>query len=128
MAEDSENNCIEEIEDEHADGGKHAAAAISAFDSISSSTREAIVQMKQRPTTMFSLKSITKNQQKWRATSSGYQNFFEFGELPMHSDGFVSIALNVGILNECHVPPPPPPHILNQQPSWCYFSWSCRWR
>jgi hypothetical protein len=105
---------------------QHASetAAKSASDSISPSTQEAIVQLKQAPPTMFSLKNITRNQQKWRATSSGYQNFFEFGELPMHNDGFARTALHCGSRNDCCTPT----HILHQLPSWCYFSWSYRWR
>lgn len=90
MAEDSEyDEYMKEMEDSHSDGGKHAAAANSALNSIPESVREEIVQIKQPPPTMFSLKSITEKQQKWRATSSGYQNFFEFGELPTRRTAMV---------------------------------------
>ena len=39
---------------------------------------EAVVQLK---SAVASVPDILKYQQQWRATSQGYQNFFEFGEL-----------------------------------------------
>jgi hypothetical protein len=59
---------------------KQRVGETSGSESSPPTTREAIVQLKQASRTMYSLKTITENQQKWRATSTGYQNFFEFGE------------------------------------------------
>jgi hypothetical protein len=39
---------------------------------------EAVVQLK---SAVANVPEILKNQLQWRATSQGYQNFFEFGEL-----------------------------------------------
>jgi hypothetical protein len=45
------------------------------------SPREAVVELRSDRSTLVSLKNILLNQQLWRTTSEGYQNFFEFGEL-----------------------------------------------
>lgn len=41
--------------------------------------RDSIVQLKEKPSPSVPLKRIVANQRQWRATSQGYQNFFEFG-------------------------------------------------
>ena len=41
--------------------------------------RDSIVQLKGNPSPSVPLKRIVTNQRQWRATSQGYQNFFEFG-------------------------------------------------
>jgi hypothetical protein len=99
------------------------AAKISCVSSCTSN-REAIVQLKQAPSNIISLKSVTENQQKWRATSSGYQNFFEFGELQMYSGNLQMLRCIAKVSAAAmHLP-----HIMHQLASWCYFSWFCHWR
>ncbi len=67
--------------------------AIKYASDSSSPSLDSIVQLKQANQTMFSLKTIAENQQKWRTISSGYQNFIEFGELPIHIDGFTTLSI-----------------------------------
>jgi hypothetical protein len=105
---------------------KHVDDIAAKFPCVSScpSSSEAIVQLKQAPSSIISLKSISDNQQKWSTTSSGYQNFFEFGELHLHKGNYASAALHCESLSGCHALP----HIMHQPASWCYFSWFCHWR